>query len=180
LTFHGIEVAGHPAYAVADPARVVVAFRPPAAESHYYSRRSGGLSSQLLAWLARQPNLHVIYLPRYDWQATEPRALTWAGTLEIPAEPIHFLSLLKAVDLVISSGGTMLREAAVLEIPAYSIFRSRIGGVDRQLEAGGRLTFIESAADFDRIALQKRTRTYPDGASHDAMADVLGTVLRLV
>jgi hypothetical protein len=50
-----------------------------------------------------------------------------------------------------SSGGTMLREAAYLGIPAYSIFRSEVGAVDRYLEATGRLHLLERAADLDPI-----------------------------
>ena len=53
------------------------------------------------------------------------------------SKAVPFVPLLKAVDLVICSGGTMLREAAYLGVPAYSIFKSRIGGVDRYLASIG-------------------------------------------
>jgi predicted glycosyltransferase len=73
-------------------------------------------------------------------------------------EPVHFVSLLRGVDLVVSSGGTMLREAAYLGVPAYSIFRSRIGAVDRYLESIGRLRLVSSAEDFERIELAPAER----------------------
>ena len=53
----------------------------------------------------------------------------------------------------------MNREAAALGIPVYSIFRGKIGAVDRNLNGEGRLVLIESAADVeDKILLVKRQR----------------------
>ena len=72
-----------------------------------------------------------------------------------------FVSLLSAVDAVMSSGGTMLREAAYLGIPAYSIFRSELGAVDRHLQAAGRLHFVERAADLDSIVFAPARRCSP-------------------
>ncbi len=41
----------------------------------------------------------------------------------------------------------MNREAAALGIPVYSIFRGKIGSVDRYLAEKGRLTLIETVED---------------------------------
>ena len=69
------------------------------------------------------------------------------------------LNLLWHSDLVVSGGGTMNREAAALGVPVYSIFRGRIGAVDLQLRAEGRLVLIESVQDVDRkINFTKRPR----------------------
>jgi hypothetical protein len=69
------------------------------------------------------------------------------------------MNLIWCSDLVVSGGGTMNREAAALGVPVYSIFRSTIGAVDRQLQAEGRLVLVESVEDVARkIALVKRTR----------------------
>ena len=43
-----------------------------------------------------------------------------------------------ASDLLISGGGTMNREAALLGVPVYSIFAGRQGALDREMEAEGR------------------------------------------
>jgi predicted glycosyltransferase len=50
----------------------------------------------------------------------------------------------------------MLREAAYLGIPAYSIFQSRIGAVDRWLERSGRAILLHSESDLSRIELGRR------------------------
>ena len=52
----------------------------------------------------------------------------------------------------------MLREAAYLGIPAFSILQSAIGDVDRYLERIGRLTLIASREDFAKIDVHRAVR----------------------
>jgi predicted glycosyltransferase len=76
-------------------------------------------------------------------------------------EAAPFVALLKAVDAVVSAGGTMAREAAYLGVPAYSIFRSCMGAVDRHLELLGRLSLLRSPEDFSRLDLGPRRSIHP-------------------
>jgi uncharacterized protein len=69
---------------------------------------------------------------------------------------VPFVSLLKAVDAVVCAGGTMLREAAYLGIPAYSIFQSRPAAVDRHLERLGRAVLVRGPQDLARLQLVRR------------------------
>ena len=55
-------------------------------------------------------------------------------------------------DLVVSAGGTMIREAAVLGTPVWSIFEGRLGAVDEQLIAEGRVRFLH---DPGELAIEK-------------------------
>lgn len=50
----------------------------------------------------------------------------------------------------------MLREAAYLGIPAYSIFCSQTGAIDRWLQDIGRAALLRGPADLSRIELRKR------------------------
>jgi predicted glycosyltransferase len=93
--------------------------------------------------------------------------------LKQPLEPV---ALLKGVDAVVSAGGTMLREAAYLGVPAYSVFRSRIGAVDRHLASLDRLTILRSVADFPRMQLEPRRSLAP--LRHDSRA--IDEVLRKI
>jgi predicted glycosyltransferase len=72
-------------------------------------------------------------------------------------KPVAFLPLLKAVDAVISAGGTMIREAAYLGIPAYSIFQGEIAAIDRYLESIGRLRIVDNPSEFEGISLSSRS-----------------------
>jgi predicted glycosyltransferase len=131
-------------------------FRPPAEESHYYRRESGELALELLRYLASR-GAQVVFSPRFEWQIQYLKlAGGWEKEPIVLREPIPTISLLKGVDGVISAGGTMLREAGYLGVPAYSIFRSRIGAVDRHLASIGRLAMLASPEDFSRVALGPR------------------------
>src|SRR5437899_7484533 len=51
------------------------------------------------------------------------------------------------------------REAAALGIPVYSIFRGKVGAVDRQLAKDGRLVLSENLRDVhDKIKFQRRAK----------------------
>ncbi len=51
----------------------------------------------------------------------------------IPATPVDGPSLVYAADLVVSAGGTMNREAALLGTPTWTTFAGELGAVDRML-----------------------------------------------
>jgi uncharacterized protein len=164
LTFSAVDLAAvEPARLNGDPSSelVRVLFRPPAEESHYYNNESRKLALDALRHLAGQPDTVVVFSPRYPWQAEYLEGLEWRHQPIVLTKPLPFVSLLKAVDLVICSGGTMLREAAYLGVPAYSVFRSEIGAVDRYLESIGRASVLGSASDVNRIRLEKRGPLVP-------------------
>jgi predicted glycosyltransferase len=156
------------------PVRVLV--RPPAEESHYYDAESLQLSMALLRHLGAE-DVEVVYAPRYarqiDYLGAVPR---WTRPPVVLERPVPNVELLKAVDLVISAGGTMIREAAFLGVPAYSIFRSRVGAVDRYLASAGRLTLLRSSTEFNSLSLQHRRSLDPlrQGSSViERVADVI-------
>ena len=81
------------------------------------------------------------------------------GKIIIPKHVVDGLSLIWHSDLVISGGGTMNREAAPLGVSVYSIFRGKIGAVDRYLSNTCRLILIEDAEDMrTKIVLARRNR----------------------
>jgi hypothetical protein len=78
----------------------------------------------------------------------------------IPESVVDGLNLMWFSDLVISGGGTMNREAAALGLPVYSIFRGKIGAVDRYLADQGRLTLLESVEDvWRKIKVVRRQKS---------------------
>jgi predicted glycosyltransferase len=130
-----------------------VLFRPPAEESHYYRSESRDLALELLQFLATQ-GARIVFSPRHSGQLGYlDEVSTWQAEPIVLRDPVPFVALLKGVDAVVSAGGTMLREAAYLGVPAYSIFRGNIGAVDRYLASIHRLTVVASPADFSRIQL---------------------------
>ena len=133
-----------------------VLLRPPATTAHYHNPEAEIVLEAILRRLAKQANLQLVYLPRTLNQNDLPAR---AGIEEviIPEKVFDGPSLVAAMDAVISGGGTMTREAALLGVPSYSFFRGRPGMVDEVLNRQGRLILLDSAAAVsDRLILAKR------------------------
>jgi hypothetical protein len=96
----------------------------------------------------------VVVLPRTPEQRAE---LARAGGFTVPERAVDAQSLIAFADLVISAGGTMNREAVALGTPVWTTFEGRLGAVDEQLIAAGRLRRLERAED---VVLERR-----DGAA---------------
>jgi predicted glycosyltransferase len=165
---------------------VVVTVRPPADEAHYHNSESDTLFEAVMDLLGKASDVRVILLPRNSKQALALRkswpALFETGKVVIPEQPVDGLNLIWHSDLVISGGGTMNREAAALGVPVYSIFRGKIGAVDRYLADAGRMVLLESVADVrGKIALDRRHRTIdPQRKNSAALRKIVDDVVAIV
>ena len=142
---------------------IIVTIRPPATEAHYHNSQSEALFDSVVKFLGQHPEARLVILPRSEKQVASVKKIypRWCanGKIIIPNHVVDGLNLIWHSDLVISGGGTMNREAAALGVPVYSIFRGKIGAVDRYLSNTGRLTLIESAEDIpQKIVLARRNR----------------------
>jgi uncharacterized protein len=177
ITFAGVDIDAIPAHEFPELAgsqlpRVLL--RPPAEESHYYREESGSLALATLEHLAGRADAVTVLSPRYPRQVEYLREFEWANEPVVLERAVPFVSLLKGVDAVISGGGTMLREAAYLGVPAYTIFRGTPGAVDRHLESLGRLRAIARRADLDGLAFERGARL-PVLAENPGVLDELAT-----
>src|SRR5438270_12264071 len=126
---------------------IVITERPPATIAHYHNPESEHLLVAAIEFIGRNPAVKIILLPRYPEQARALRktwsALFASGRMLIPEHVVDGLNLIWYSDFVISGGGTMNREAAALNVPVYSIFRGKIGAVDRLLSGWWRVGWLE-------------------------------------
>jgi uncharacterized protein len=183
LTFAGVDLDAVPTHVfdgLADDRRAKVLFRPPAEESHYYSEESGNLAHATLEHLAGLRDAVTIFSPRYTWQVEHLRRFTWANEPVVLDRAIPFLELLKGVDAVVSAGGTMLREAAYLGVPAYSIFRGTPGGVDLHLASLGRLRLITSRDELDDVPFERAPRQPVLRTNPRLLENLVGTIREVV
>src|SRR4051795_544195 len=120
-----------------DRDKVVVAVRPPPDVSLYH-RKANRLFPQVLDYIGRDERVHAVILPRTEEQRAFLRALA-LPRLVVPPGAVDGQSLVALVDVVISAGGTMNREAVALGTPVYTTYGGRLGGVDEQLLREGRL-----------------------------------------
>ncbi len=169
-----------------DPEKIVVTIRPPATEAHYHVPESDALFEAVLDFLGEHPETKIVVVPRNQRQDEAIRAskphLFASGQAAIPDRVVDGLNLIWHSDLVISGGGTMNREAAALGVPVYSIFRGKIGAVDRCLVAQGRLTLIESAQELpNKLRLRHRERPQtPSLNSRGALEAIVRHIIQMV
>ncbi len=141
---------------------LLVTIRPPATEAHYHNPESETLFDEVVNLLGTVGHVRMVILPRNERQEAQIRNQwrAWCedGRIVIPQKVLDGLNLLWHSDLVISGGGTMNREAAALGVPVYSIFRGKIGAVDRYLAQSGRLTLLETVEDVhNKLVMRKRS-----------------------
>lgn len=141
--------------------KIVIAIRPPASLAHYHTLQSDKLFKELLELLKDSEKTYIIITPRTKDQEAEIRS-QWkeefrTGKFYIPAEVMNGLDIIWNSDLVVSGGGTMIREAAALNVPAYSTFGGKVGAVDNYLESIGRLIILRDETDIkNKLKLEKR------------------------
>jgi uncharacterized protein len=168
-----------------DPKAIMMTVRPPATEAHYHNPDSEKLFTEVLGYFGAMDNVVMVILPRSSTQAARIREswpeLLRTGKAIIPDHVVDGLNLMWHSDLVISGGGTMNREAAALHVPVYSIFRGKIGAVDRYLCETGRLILIERTEDIrEKITLQKRTISehVVDPKNNDALQYIVEIIVK--
>ncbi|MCK5607640.1 DUF354 domain-containing protein [Candidatus Pacearchaeota archaeon] len=137
---------------------ILVVLRSPATSAHYHDSRSLEIMKTVLEHVLANPGTIIIALPRTKSEKRLIRQLAKEGAARVkfPEEILDGLNLMWYSDIVISGGGTMNREAALLEVPVYSIFTGPKGSVDRALSLDGKLQFVSSPEEVRRIKVRKR------------------------
>ncbi|MEA2623227.1 MAG: uncharacterized protein QOH61_2137 [Chloroflexota bacterium] len=152
-----------------DEERPVAVLRPPATMSLYHRGIANELFDEVLEHL-RTSEAQTVLLPRTPDQARE---FAGAKGVTVPDRPVDGPSLVYLADVVVSAGGTMNREAALLGTPTWTTFAGSIGAVDRSLIESGRMQILERP---DQLVLRKHVRITPD---FEALADaVTAEILR--
>lgn len=146
------------------PEAIKVLLRPPATTAHYHNPEAETILDAILMRLAEGGDVQLVYLPRTPDQNDLP-ARAGVGEVIIPSKVYDGPSLVAAMDMVISGGGTMTREAAIMGVPSYSFFRGASGKVDEALAGAGKLTMVttpdEVAAKLT-VAMKKGAASQPD------------------
>lgn len=142
--------------------QVKVLFRPEGQFSHYRSEKSRILQSAVLDRLRHFDNVFLVLLPRDQQQAKELSTFCEDNKISywIPEHVLDGPNLIWKMDLVVSGGGTMTREAAVLDVPSYSFFGGKWGAVDQYLMEKEKLFRIDKIEDAKSIKVVKRKSGY--------------------
>ncbi|MGB3477685.1 MAG: DUF354 domain-containing protein, partial [bacterium] len=133
--------------------KVIVIVRPPATMALYH-RFKNDLFYETVHHILQNRDVAMIAFPR----SVEQRKIFESfgdPKLTIPQKAVDGRDMLHYADMVLSAGGTMNREAGVLGVPAYTVFKGKIGAADKSLIALGRIVPIRSKDDFKKIVIQK-------------------------
>ena len=107
-----------------------------------YHRSENPLFERALRILDERGEHRVVVLARHPEQRRAIAALDLERVL-LPDRAVDARSLLWASDLFVGAGGTMTREAALLGVPAYSVFAGPQPAVDRLLTERGALVQLD-------------------------------------
>jgi hypothetical protein len=164
---------------------LIITVRPPATEAHYFKPESEVLFKAVIEHFGQMDGVRMILLPRNRNQEISIRKnwpeLTSKGNIIIPDHVVDGLNLIWHSDFVISGGGTMNREAAALGVPVYSIFRGKIGAVDRYLAKEGKLILLENLGDIEKKISSVKRVPAPEGMmrSNRTLHSIVGTIISL-
>lgn len=160
-----------------DEGRVIIVVRTPADMALYH--RFENLLFRALLDRLRSSDVLTVLLPRTPLQSAQLVAdgygdLVWNGPV------LDGLRLLACADLVVSAGGTMNREGAVLGVPAYSLYAGAPAAVDSWLAARGLLSFVRDEAGVRSIPLVKRVPgDRPEAVGHEVLDAFVRRLLAL-
>jgi predicted glycosyltransferase len=137
-----------------------------------YALYLGGSENPLLLPLIRRVakgDAQVVVLARNPEQRATVRALGLPDVV-VPERAVDGRSLVAFADVLVSAGGTMNREAAVLGTPVWSIFEGRLGAVDEMLVRERRLRILR---DPDEITLERKPADAYERRTRRDLAELL-------
>ena len=145
-----------------DPGRLIITVRPPATWAHYQDPLSEVLFRALVERLRGDRDSQVIVLPRTRKQGEELKKSYGmrSAPFRVSDKSVDALSLMALSDAVLSGGGTMAREAAIIGTPAYSLFAGKPGAVDAALERDGKLTILRKIEEVRDLRFEKSSRNF--------------------
>jgi predicted glycosyltransferase len=135
-----------------DRARVLCVVRAAPSYALYLRGAEDALMPRLLRSLSDNQRTQTVVLARTGEQREAIRALGLERVV-VPERAVDGRSLVALADVLVSAGGTMNREAAVLGTPVWSIFEGRLGAIDEMLVREGRLKTLSDPAE---IVIEKK------------------------
>jgi predicted glycosyltransferase len=157
----------------------LVVFRPCSDNAHYGDDANQVVESHLLRRLAAQDRVRIVALPRTTHQRRRLRVFeNGNGRVQIASAALDGPSLIHGSDLVVSGGGTMALEAAVLGVPAISCFTGPLGAVDDYLARQQRIRLVRTVDEVDSVEPVTRHRQptpRPNGTPLRQVVDAICT-----
>ncbi len=139
---------------------ILLTLRPSALLGNYHNPLSEKIILALLRKLYEIETVTILVVSR---SAEDKQMIRqeFGDKIRFLEQAVDGLQLIWNSDIFVSGGGTMNREAALMGVPAYSVFTGRKPYLDEYLEHEGRLAFINTVSDIDKILITKRESSDP-------------------
>ena len=159
--------------------KILVTIRPSAFVSNYHDPMSEKIITALIENAVKKNDVHILIVSRTK-EDKDFLSEKFGDKIHFLQHAVDGLQLIWVSDLFISGGGTMNREAALLDVPTYSIFTGRKPFLDEYLEERGKMTFIDSLEKVNLIKTHKRVIPKENNFSKNnlpkTIVEILGTI----
>ncbi len=140
-----------------DESKILVVVRPPSLVANYHDAKSEQLLIAGLNHFLNDRNVECLIVSRtIEDKNYIISKLGKKPNLKFLNKVVDGLQLVYSADYLISGGGTMNREAALLGTKTFSIFTGKRPYLDELLQDQGKLKFIESISDFHEIEIKRQ------------------------
>jgi predicted glycosyltransferase len=140
-----------------DEQTILVTMRPPAMSANYHNKKSEELFQKCLEYFSENTNSQCLIVARDTKKVNIiPNFLKKRENISFLKQAVDGLQLIWNSDIVVSGGGTMSRESALLGVPTFSIFAGQKPYLDEYLQEKGKLEFIENFKQIESIKIEKR------------------------
>lgn len=157
---------------------VLAVVRPPGMLGNYHDSRSEELLIHALNHLSSHKNCTVLITSRSQKDRDFITAnISNKNNIRFLEKAVDGLDLVNAADIVLSGGGTMNRESALLGTGTFSIFTGKRPYLDEYLAELGRLKFIESKQEIEKIAIERITEKVPYTFNENIVSEVTDIIV---
>ncbi len=161
-----------------DDTCVLVVVRPPGMLGNYHDSRSEELLIHALKYLSSHNNCLVLITSRSKKDRDFINSnIKGQNNILFLEKAVDGLELVNSADIVFSGGGTMNRESALLGTKTYSIFTGKRPYLDEYLEEMGRLKFISTKAEIDKINVERVENKEPYPFNKNIVQEVTEVIL---
>lgn len=155
---------------------ILVLIRPSAMLGNYHNKLSEKIIIKILSDISKEKTIYALVVSRTKEDADLIKGSNF-NNVHFLDTPVDGLQLIWNSDLVISGGGTMNRESALLGTPTYSVFTGRKPYLDEYLSSQSKLTFIDTVEKTSGIRFAKRDIKTEFKPLHSSPAESIAEIL---
>lgn len=162
----------------ADDDCVLAVVRPPGMLGNYHDNRSEELLIHALEYFSSHNNCLALITSRSQKDRDFINSnIKNKSNIRFLEKAVDGLELVYSADIVLSGGGTMNRESALLGTKTYSIFTGKRPYLDEYLEEMGRLKFITAKKEIVNIQVERIKNKEPYRFNKNIAQEVTNVIL---